>query len=303
MKAFLIYSFSDKEKVERFMFDKFSKHKKLQIEKLQWKYNIFWKFCSERKINSADFIIFLVGEQSQKSENINWELKKAKEVEKTVYTIKLNENFELLNEPNLGQTIAEEELDAIINLELDSNKKKFKETLFNKNEPSKLINDIETRKLLLEEYKLLLQTSESLIIRRQAVNTFFLTANGVLISMLGLTAGVKIEDTYLYIYPCALALVGILLCTSWRSLLVSYGQLNTGKFAVLNKLEQYLPVSIFSAEWIALGEGKDKKKYKSFTQSETKVPLLFLLCYIIFFITIIIFKVNKVREIFKAYIS
>lgn len=62
---------------------------------------------------------------------------------------------------------------------------------------------------------------------------------------------------------------------------------------------QYLPVSIFSAEWIALGEGKDKNKYKSFTQSEKRVPCLFLISYIILVIAIIIYKFDAIINFIK----
>ncbi len=95
------------------------------------------------------------------------------------------------------------------------------------------------------------------------MNTFFLSANGLLVTMIGFIIGGKITSKYSYIFLCVLAFVGILLCLSWRSLILSYCQLNTGKFKVINELEKYLPVSIFTAEWIALGEGKDKKRYNS----------------------------------------
>ena len=61
----------------------------------------------------------------------------------------------------------------------------------------------------------------------------------------------------------------------------SFGQLNKGKFQVINALEKYLSVSIFNAEWIALGKGKDKNKYSSFTDVEKNVPGVFLIIYVL----------------------
>ncbi|OPJ57360.1 RipA family octameric membrane protein [Clostridium chromiireducens] len=295
MKAFLIHSFGDKEKIDTFI-DRIKKYKKLEILKLDQSHWLIWRILSLYSIIKSDFIIVIVGEYSHQSKNISWELKIAQKANKKIYVIKLDESFNLPNEIDDMKIITDDELKSIIEIELDINKK-IEKNLFNDKESLK--NDIESQKLLLEEYKLLLQTSESLILRRQAMNTFFLTANGVLISMLGIITGAKVESSYLYIYYCAFSLVGGILCLSWNSLLVSYGQLNAGKFEVLNRLEQFLPVSIFKAEWIALGEGKNKKKYRSFTQSEKIIPRLFLILYIIIFITVIIFKVTLVKEFIK----
>lgn len=286
MKAFLIHSFSDKEKINIFI-DNLKRYRKLEIIKLDRSYGFLWKIPSKYGIIKSDFIIFIVGEHSHQSKYISWEIKVAQKANKKIYIIKLDGSFNLPNEIDDIKIITDDELNSIIEIELDTNKK-IEKILFNNKDS--LENDIESQKLLLEEYKLLLQTSEALVVRRQTMNTFFLTANGVLVTMLGLITGTKIKSNYSYIYLCALAIVGILLCLSWSNLVSSYGQLNTGKFAVLNKLEKYLPVSIFDAEWVALGEGKDKKKYKSFTQSEKKVPILFLIVYIIFFVTVIILK-------------
>lgn len=299
MKAFLIYSFSDKEKIDA-VINNLKIYKKLEVLKLDQTHNFFWKILSKFKVIKSDFVIVIVGENSHKSKNISWELKVAQKSNKKIHVLKLEESFNLPNEIDDMKITTEDELKSIIEIELDINKK-IEKNLFN--DKDSLKKDIESQKLLLEEYKLLLQTSESLILRRQAMNTFFLTANGVLISMLGIITGAKIESNYLYIYYCAFALVGILLCLSWKSLLVSYGQLNTGKFEVLNRLEQFLPVSIFRAEWIALGEGKNKKKYRSFTKSEKRIPRLFLILYSIIFITVIIFKVTIVKEFIKFLLS
>ncbi|URZ04709.1 RipA family octameric membrane protein [Clostridium felsineum] len=292
MKVFLIYSFSDKDKVDVFI-DNIKIYENLQIMKLSKSYNFLWKISSKLAISKSDFVIFIVGQYSNQSKNIYWELKAAEKANKKIYFIKLEKEFDFPMDIDNMKIVTEKELKSIIKIKLDINKKIEKSLFNNKN---LLESDVESKKLLLEEYKLLLQTSEALVVRRQAMNTFFLTANGLLVTMLGLITGAKIEGNCSYIYLCALSVVGILLCVSWNNLVISYGQLNAGKFAVLNKLEEHLPVSIFTAEWVALGEGKDKSKYRSFTQAEKKIPILFLLVYIIFFVTIIIFKVAIVKE-------
>ena len=70
-----------------------------------------------------------------------------------------------------------------------------------------------------------------------------------------------------------LAVAGLALCFSWRILLISLGQLNTGKFIIINAMEVNLAGCIFEAEWEALGRGEDDQVYRSFTTRETWVPL------------------------------
>ena len=115
---------------------------------------------------------------------------------------------------------------------------------------------------LMEQYKLFVETSERLVARRQIVNTFFLSANALALSALGLVA--KELSPLAALGIVALAGAALLLCISWKRLVRSYAQLNGGKFAVIERLEQRLPAALFRAEWAALGEGKDLKVYRPF---------------------------------------
>lgn len=46
--------------------------------------------------------------------------------------------------------------------------------------------------------------------------------------------------------------------------------------AVIGRLEQELVAAVYSAEWLALGEGKDPNIYRSFTSRETWTPLVLM---------------------------
>ena len=133
--------------------------------------------------------------------------------------------------------------------------------------------------ILLEQYKLFVDTSEKLVARRQTVNTFFLSVNALLLSALGVIAREIIRMRMAPLGAIALGLAGILLCIAWRKLVHSYRQLNAGKFTVIDLLEQHLPAALFKAEWKALGEGKDKKKYIPFTKTEAAIPIVFIILY------------------------
>jgi hypothetical protein len=62
---------------------------------------------------------------------------------------------------------------------------------------------------------------------------------------------------------------------------MSFGQLNRGKFQVINTLERYLKTAIYAAEWEALGRGEDPKVYRSFTSREIWVPNALLALHIL----------------------
>jgi hypothetical protein len=130
-------------------------------------------------------------------------------------------------------------------------------------------------------YQLMVGTSESLVTRRQGVNTFFLTINGLLVTVIGFfLRGGKGLSHWDAAGIAVVASVGIVATYSWFSLLKSYGQLNAGKFAIINRMERFLPASPFKAEWTALDEGKDRKRYRTFTRLEGLVPLAFAFIYV-----------------------
>ena len=145
--------------------------------------------------------------------------------------------------------------------------------LFGEQQPGTL-NEPEVS-VLLEQYKLFVGTSESLVSRRQQVNTFFLSVNSILLATIGLLIRQQMADSIAGPLLIVFGMSGIILCFAWRRMILSFGQLNRGKFEVIHALEQRLPARIFSAEWVALGRGKDSSKYKPFTQTEQRIPWIF----------------------------
>ena len=128
---------------------------------------------------------------------------------------------------------------------------------------------------LLEQYKLFVSTSESLVSRRQQVNTFFLSVNSIILATIGLLIRGQTAPSIAGPALVMLGLSGMVLCFAWQRMISSFGQLNRGKFVVIHALERRLPARIFAAEWVALGEGKDQSKYKPFTQTESLTPWIF----------------------------
>ncbi len=140
---------------------------------------------------------------------------------------------------------------------------------------------IDFGKHIMDQYRLFVELMDRVTQRRLNTNTFFLTANTALIAALsGLsTRGILSEQNYIIIYGLA-ALAGVLLCVEWRGIIESYTQLNQGKFAIILQIERLLPLSMFKAEWQALGDGKNKKLYRPITKTERWIPIIFMFLYI-----------------------
>ena len=82
--------------------------------------------------------------------------------------------------------------------------------------------------------------------------------------------------------------IGVILSISWSKILASYGNLNSSKMKIISNIEKQLPLSLFDAEWAALSDKLNKKKYVSFTESEQIIPRLFGIAYLFVMIIIVV---------------
>ena len=136
---------------------------------------------------------------------------------------------------------------------------------------------------VLEQYKLYVEMADRISARRSTANTFFLTLNTLLVGALSVCA-----EKFSSLSVIVLCISAIVLCYVWKSLINSYRQLNTAKFTVIGEFEKKLPSSPYwSAEWSALGEGKDPKKYKQLTSVEKWVPIVFICLYLLLCVLIV----------------
>jgi len=138
----------------------------------------------------------------------------------------------------------------------------------------------------LEQYKLYIDSIEKISDRRQYANNYFITINTALISLIGLSMQYRILDSYAWI-KALVAIVGIIICVIFWFLIRSYKQLNSGKFDVLHKIEEQLPIALYKYEWKILGEGKDKNKYFPFSHIELLIPWAFGIVYVILFLALL----------------
>ena len=131
---------------------------------------------------------------------------------------------------------------------------------------------------ILEQYKLYVEMADRISSRRGLTNTFFLTLNTLVFTIIGVFWQKRPEiSPWLLGLPLAIALGE---CAGWFLIVRSYRQLNAAKFQVVGALEARLPASPYSnAEWKALGEGRDWRTYLPLTHLEQWIPSLFALVY------------------------
>lgn len=149
---------------------------------------------------------------------------------------------------------------------------------------SKEVYGSEFEKHLFEQYKLYVEMADRISARRMLANSFFVGVHTALITAFTVLLKEKVLlPTFVGLAPF---LAVILLCFVWWRVVHSYRQLNSGKFKVVHALEQMLPVAPYDAEWISLGEGKNRKLYLPLTHIENWVPVCFGVLYTLLAVTL-----------------
>lgn len=128
--------------------------------------------------------------------------------------------------------------------------------------------------LLLEQYKIMVGSTEKVTDQRQKANAFFLTVVTSLISI-SILIGKAFEFTFIaMVFFIALTVLNLIIIDFWGKMILSYGKLNKGKFVLIFELEQKLRANLFEREWEIL-TNKDNINYEPNTETELKVVSLF----------------------------
>ena len=100
--------------------------------------------------------------------------------------------------------------------------------------------------IVLELYKIYVDSMEKVVSRRQTVHTFFLTANTFLMTCAGLLVTKEFGRSGVSVVPVMMAsAAGAMLSLVWMKLSRHYGLLNTGKFKVIHMFGRHLPAAPF----------------------------------------------------------
>lgn len=147
------------------------------------------------------------------------------------------------------------------------------------------MNDHEDRHLVLEQYKLYVGSVDRVTRQRGSTNRFYISVLAGLLAGLPVVAKTGLLPASLQgLVFTLVGIVGMLLCVVWHANLVSYRQLNAGKFKVIAELEQRLPTAPYSREWEVLGAGRDTRLYRPATGLELWVPRAFAALYLLMFV-------------------
>ncbi len=147
----------------------------------------------------------------------------------------------------------------------------------------------------LQIYLMYVEMADRISARRQTANSFFLSLNTVLSSVVGYVQLGGIEKSE-FIFRLILSLAGMIICYTWYRLIRSYKDHNSGKFKVIHQMERQLPLKTYDAEWTALGRGKDSRLYLQFTKIEMRVPFIFFIIYAI--VLFLVIPWNEIIDLF-----
>lgn len=249
MKVFVIHRFNERDNAKAKL-KAIAKNLSIELQPifLNSSGDEEWKQKAIESLAQAEAVITFNPISCEQSDNAQWEIEKAQETGLEIVEITGNSN----------NSQSSQRLKSLYEL-----KEEFDDCFSENNSDA------------FELYKLMIESSESLIQRRQKTNAFFITAIGSLLAIAGLLVKTGSISSGSISILYGFSVVGLLLCNSWRNLIDNYGRLNKAKFDVILRLEKDLTAQIYSAEWVSLGKGLRPSKYKSFTSTEKNVPLFF----------------------------
>ncbi|TPQ21884.1 RipA family octameric membrane protein [Streptomyces sporangiiformans] len=133
---------------------------------------------------------------------------------------------------------------------------------------------------VLEQYKLCVEMADRVSARRNLNNTFFLSLNSLVATGVVSAGGARADKAPMWLLIAGLVIL-LTQCAAWFTLIRSYRQLNTAKWAVIGAIEERLPLYAYSrGEWEILGKGSDRRKYVQLSQVEQWVPWIFAASYL-----------------------
>lgn len=206
-----------------------------------------WKDIVESKIKECDFVAFLIGNETFQSEQIRWEYAKAKSLNKQIVGIKLENASEESILFCQGFQVFDDTKQAL----------KYLDRVYESD-----------RELKIEQYKIMVSSTEKVTDARMKVNNLFFTITSSILSV-----AFVLGKTYSFVPLSVLAmsvltLLALLTTYFWDKLVNSYGKLNTGKFKVIDRIEKELRTNMFEEEWRILTQ---EIEYEPNTNTERKI--------------------------------
>lgn len=128
---------------------------------------------------------------------------------------------------------------------------------------------------VLDLYRLAVEMADRVSARRASANAWYVSLETATLSILGLLSGVERQTTSWVLV--AVAAAGACIAVVWLVTLRSYQRLNSAKFAVIQKIEDRLPVQMYKQEWAILRPADTRRRrYHALSAVERTVPVVFL---------------------------
>ncbi len=129
-----------------------------------------------------------------------------------------------------------------------------------------------------DQYKMFVDSAEKNSDRRLDAHKYFASVNAAILTAVGLTLQFGNYESRMWA-RLVLAIAGIGAAGVYWLLIRAYKSLNSAKFKVIQKVEEQLPLALYSAEWDQLDHGKDWWKHLPFSRIEIWIPIAFALGY------------------------
>ena len=133
---------------------------------------------------------------------------------------------------------------------------------------------MDNQSVLLEQYKLYVEMMDRTSARRAQNNKFYITLLSALLAFMAFITEKNICREFYDSIMLSLCLLGFILNAVWFINILSYKQLNSGKFKIIHNLEKELAYECYKEEWDILKRGKDTKYYRKLTRVELYLPIL-----------------------------
>lgn len=253
MNVFLSFRLSDKDAVCKLIDTlkgsapniTFISHEASHEEESKWKKSV------EEKIESSEKVLFLLGQTAASSDAIKWELQLVLSKNKPFRIVGLNGKQHL---PSYA-----------ISFQEHISSKDFKELNRFLLSSSRLIAPDE---LLVEQYKMMVSSTEKVTEQRLKTNNLFFTVTSTILSF-SMLVGKEFEFNKIGLtLMIALATIALICTFFWKRMINSYGCLNTGKFKVISEIEDKIKTNLFQREWDVL---INDIKYRSNTKTEIDI--------------------------------
>lgn len=134
-----------------------------------------------------------------------------------------------------------------------------------------------------EQYKLFVDSYNKLSERRKDLNTFYVTVNTLIISILGALGEGKFFLQKTGALLSILTLLGIVIAFAWISAIHVYKIINNKNYATIVEFEQYFPALLYTSLNKDLERLDPHAEGKNFiVQREIIVPYAFLSAYLLY---------------------